>query len=71
MYELAPLIARIEAYAKAANIAESTASRRVFGDGDRLDGLKTGSSLTLKTAQRAMVRLDELEARLPKEGAAA
>lgn len=70
MYEIAPLIARIESYAKAAGIAESTASKRVFGDGDRFCRIKAGKSLTVKSAKEAWDRLAELEAQLSKPGAA-
>lgn len=62
LYDLSPLIKRIKKYAIEAKISDSTASGRVFGDGDRLLRLEQGKTCTLATAQKAWLKLDKLEA---------
>lgn len=60
-YDIAPLIARVRSFAKQRGIKPSTASRLVFGDGSRLEGLEAGKSCTVETARAAWERLDLLE----------
>ncbi|MEM9241398.1 MAG: hypothetical protein AAGB07_15610 [Pseudomonadota bacterium] len=86
MYDIDPLLDRIREYAKNAGVSESTASSRVFGRGDELARLEAevsnkktpktgrprkGPSMTLRVANKAWNRLDELEAALKDEGAVA
>lgn len=69
MFEIDALINRVQAYAKRAGIAESTASFRVFGSGNQLDRLKSGASCRVNTAKDAWVKLAELEKDLDREAA--
>lgn len=55
------LIARIDALASRTDASQSTLSRKLFGNGKRLDEIKAGGSLTLATYQRARAMLDEME----------
>lgn len=47
MIEIQHLIVVADAYQKAAGIAETTVSSRVFGDGKKLAALRAGSDITL------------------------
>jgi sulfate adenylyltransferase subunit 2 len=64
------LIARIDALATKTGASQSTLSRKLFGNGKRLDEIKAGGSLTLATYQRALATLSELE-RAPQSDRAA
>lgn len=55
------LIERIDALAIATGASQSTISRKLFGNGKRLDEIKAGGSLTLTTYQRALKTLEGLE----------
>ncbi len=62
--ETAALIRRVKAYAKAARIAESSASLRVFNNGMRLKAIQSGSRMWPGTIEAANAKLDELEKEL-------
>jgi hypothetical protein len=62
--ETAALIRRVKAYAKAAKIAESSASLRVFSNGMRLKAIQSGSRMWPGTIEAANAKLDKLEKEL-------
>lgn len=55
------LIARVDALAQRTGASASTLSRKLFGNGKRLDEIKAGGSLTMTTYHRAVATLRELE----------
>lgn len=55
------LIARVDALARRTGTSTSTLSRKLFGNGKRLDEIKAGGSLTMTTYQRAISTLRDLE----------
>lgn len=71
MTETQQLIARIDALATRIGTSQSTLSRKLFGNGKRIDEIKAGGSLTLTTYQRALDRLAEIEATQPTKGKSA
>jgi DNA-binding sugar fermentation-stimulating protein len=62
--ETAALIRRAKRYAKAAKIAESSASLRIFNSGARLKDIQAGSRVWPDTIAAANAKLDELEKEL-------
>ena len=64
------LVARIDALARKTGASRSTLSRKLFGNGKRLDEIKAGGSLTMATYNRAIIMLSKLE-QSPKQNAAA
>lgn len=56
------LIARIDALVRRSGASPSTVSRKLFGNGKRLDEIRAGGSLTMATYQRALSTLGKLEA---------
>jgi len=64
------LVARIDALARKTGASRSTLSRKLFGNGKRLDEIKAGGSLTMATYNRAIITLGKLE-QAPKQDAAA
>ena len=62
--ETAALIRRVKSYAKAAKIAESSASLRVFNNGTRLKAIQSGSRMWPGTIEAANAKLDKLEKEL-------
>jgi hypothetical protein len=62
MGEVSELIQRADAYAARAGLGTSTVSRKLLGNGVRLDELRRGGSLTVATLERAKQRLSDLEA---------
>lgn len=62
MDETQKLIARIDALADRTGVQRSTLSRKLFGNGKRIDEIEAGGSLTLTTYRRALDMLDQLEA---------
>jgi len=63
------LVKRVEALATRTGTSPSTLSRKLFGNGKRIDEIKAGGSLTLTTYQRALALLDEMERLIPKAAA--
>lgn len=61
MTDVDTLVARARAYAEKSGLALSTVSRRLLGNGVRLDELESGGSLRVDTLERARSLLDELE----------
>jgi hypothetical protein len=55
------LVERVEALATRTKTSQSTLSRKLFGNGKRIDEIRDGGSLTLATYQRALAMLDEFE----------
>ena len=62
MYDTQQLLARFDALVAKTGARPSTLSRKLFGNGKRIDEIKAGGSLTLTTYARAVAALDELEA---------
>lgn len=71
MTDTQKLIARIDRLASRTGVSPTTLSRKLFGNGKRLDEIKAGGSLTLTTYQRALVTLGELEQSAPTRERAA
>lgn len=61
MTDTQQLLARFDALA-ATGASPSTLSRKLFGNGKRIDEIRAGGSLTLTTYSRALETMDELEA---------
>ena len=61
MTELSTLVARIEAFIERTGAARSTVSRKLLGNGRRLDEIKAGGSLTERKMTEAMNMLDNME----------
>ncbi|WP_395393110.1 hypothetical protein WBP07_18090 [Novosphingobium sp. BL-8A] len=64
------LIARVDALAHRTGASTSTLSRKLFGNGKRLDEIRAGGSLTMTTYHRAVSTLRDLE-NAPARGRAA
>ncbi|MGF1549794.1 MAG: NAD(+) synthase [Sphingomonadaceae bacterium] len=64
MADLDSLLARIEAYVARSGAARSTVSRKLFGNGKRLDEIAAGGSLTARKLAEAGEKLAALEAGL-------
>lgn len=62
--ETAALVRRAKRYARAAKIAESSASLRIFNNGTRLKAIQSGSRMWPDTIREANAKLDELEKEL-------
>jgi len=62
--ETAALIRRAKRYARAAGIAESSASLRIFNNGMRLKAIQSGSRMWPGTVEAANAKLDQLEKEL-------
>lgn len=62
MSEIQNLVKRVEALATLTGASPSTLSRKLFGNGKRIDQIKAGGSLTLATLERAKVSLSAMEA---------
>jgi len=69
MSDTQKLVTRVEALATRTGTSPSTLSRKLFGNGKRIDEIKAGGSLTLTTYQRALALLDEMERLIPKAAA--
>lgn len=65
------LIARVDALAHRTGASTSTLSRKLFGNGKRLDEIKSGGSLTMATYHRALATLRDLEAAPTRQTGAA
>jgi hypothetical protein len=61
MSEIETLLVRARAYAVQSRLSLSTVSRKLLGNGKRLNELDSGKSLRVDTLRRAHERLDELE----------
>lgn len=61
MIDTQPLVERIDAHSEQSGASLSTLSRKLFGNGKRLDAIKAGGSLTITTYNRALVLLDDME----------
>lgn len=61
MDDIQKLIARVDALAQRTGASASTLSRKLFGNGKRLDEIRSGGSLTMTTYHRAVSTLRELE----------
>jgi hypothetical protein len=61
MTEVEQFIVRTLAYCARAEVSPSTVSRKLLGNGKRLDELRSGKSLRVDTFQRAKDRLAQLE----------
>ena len=68
MSGLDALVARIEAYIAQSGAARSTISRKLLGNGRRLDEIAGGSTLTARKMAETEERLGELEAALDAPG---
>ena len=63
MADIHHIIERVEAHIAKTGSARSTVSRKVFGNGNRLDELKAGGNVTIKTLDRAEAAIASLETR--------
>ena len=61
MSDVQAFITRADAYCRSRGVASSTLSRKLLGNGKRLDELKSGKSLRMDTFARATELLDEME----------
>ena len=61
MDETQQLVARFDALAKRTGASASTLSRKLFGNGKRIDEIKAGGSLTMTTFARALDAISEME----------
>lgn len=66
MTEAQQLVARVYALAERTGASASTLSRKIFGNGKRIDEIAAGGSLTMATYSRAVERLAEMETDQPK-----
>ncbi|MFN2259227.1 MAG: NAD(+) synthase [Parasphingopyxis sp.] len=64
MTDLDALLARIDAYIAKSGAARSTVSRKLFGNGNRLDEIAGGSSATARKIEEVSLTLDTLESAL-------
>ncbi|MFT4056731.1 MAG: hypothetical protein QM681_19660 [Novosphingobium sp.] len=55
------LIARVDALAHRTGASTSTLSRKLFGNGKRLDEIRAGGSMTMRTYHSALATLAKLE----------
>jgi hypothetical protein len=62
MSEIEQFIARADAYCRRSGLSRSTVSRKLLGNGIRLDELHAGKSLRVDTLEKAKQLLDGLEA---------
>ena len=62
MSPYAPLLARADAIIDAGIFTESTLSAKLFNDSTRLARLRTGKDVTVTTHERALRKLDDIEA---------
>lgn len=70
MADIQTLLARVEAHIARTGAARSTISRKLFGNGNRLDEIKRGGTLTLRKMQEAEATLADME-KAPAQDAAA
>lgn len=61
MGDVAQFIARARAYCAARDVAPSTLSRKLLGNGKRLSELEAGKSLRVDTLQKAVKLLSDME----------
>lgn len=61
MTDLATLLNRIDAHIAKTGAARSTISRKLFGNGTRLDQIVGGGSLTVRKLVQAEVTLSDME----------
>jgi hypothetical protein len=61
MIDLPTLLNRIDAHVANTGAARSTISRKLFGNGTRLDQITRGGSLTIRKFLEAEVTLSDLE----------
>lgn len=61
MADIQTLVTRIDALAERTGASPSTLSRKLFGNGNRIDEIKRGGSITLATYARAVEVLEQLE----------
>lgn len=61
MTEIQQLVTRFDALAEKTGASASTLSRKLFGNGTRIDEIRAGGSVTMTTFARVVAALDELE----------
>ena len=61
MTDIATLLSRIDAHIAKTGAARSTISRKLFGNGTRLDQITGGGSLTIRKFLQAEVTLTDME----------
>lgn len=69
MADIQNLLDRVEAHIVKTGAARSTVSRKLFGNGNRLDEIKSGGTLTLRKMIAADAVLSEMEG-APSQNAA-
>ena len=62
------LLERADALIETGQIAETTLSLKLFNDGKRLSGIRSGKGLTVASYETAMGVLDSLEVQLELNG---
>lgn len=61
MPDIQTLLTRIENHIERTKAARSTVSRKLFGNGNRLDEIRNGGTLTLRKMEQADEALAEME----------
>lgn len=61
MSDTQQLITRINALAAKTETSASTLSRKLFGNGKRIEEIAAGGSITMRTYEQALALLDEME----------
>lgn len=61
MADIQNLLERVEAHIERTGAARSTISRKLFGNGNRLDEIKAGGSMTLRKLVEVDAMLSSLE----------
>lgn len=62
MADIQNLLERVEAHIAKTGAARSTVSRKLFGNGNRLDEIKSGGTLTIRKMMEADAALAAMEA---------
>jgi sulfate adenylyltransferase subunit 2 len=62
MSEAQELAARVRKLSSKTGVSPTTLSRKLFGNGKRLEEIESGGSLTMTTYSRALAELAALEA---------
>lgn len=69
MTEAQKLAARIRALSATINVEPSTLSRKLLGNGKRIDEIEAGGSVTMATFARVSTALSKLERAASKQAA--
>jgi len=62
MTDINELLARIDSHIEQTGAAPSTVSRKLFGNGTRLDAIRAGGSITMRKWDQVKAALSDMEA---------